>query len=169
MVIFSEEHRLLSKRSILIYKCRQENKFPLRYLQPHNGAKDLQINLKLKTAQSARVLEYANCISAVVWEPSSIVSYWSVNFYPARYTYHNNGLTDELEHIETWIRCFAVLARIKKLKDEKASRRENEITDIYLATAGGEALKKISKMAYPRELEFTHEEIVRIIMKNIWL
>ena len=35
-------------------------------------------------------------------------------------------------HIETWLRRFAALARLEKLKNEKASRRENEIGDIFL-------------------------------------
>ena len=46
---------------------------------------------------------------------------------------------DEPENIETWIRYFAALARVKKLFDEKARERENEITDLFLATTGCKA------------------------------
>ena len=77
---------------------------------------------------------------------------------------------DETELIETRIRCFAAPARVKKLKDEKASRGENEITNLFLSTTGCEVVKKISTMAYPRELEeLTYEAVVRIIRKNIRL
>ena len=50
----------------------------------------------------------------------------------------------------------------------KVSWRENETTDLFLAMTGYEAMKKISTMAYPRELEeLTYEEIVRIIKRKI--
>ena len=42
-------------------------------------------------------------------------------------------------NIEIWIRCFAVLAMVKKLKDEKASGGDNEITDLILAMTGCDA------------------------------
>ena len=68
------------------------------------------------------------------------------------------------ERTEIRIRCFA---RVKKLKDVNASREENEITDLFLAMAGCEAVKETLTMAYPRELEgSTYEEMVRIIKKN---
>ena len=78
-----------------------------------------------------------------------------------------NTLNDP-ELVETWIRCFAALARVKKLKDRKETGGDNEIMDLFLATAGCEAVKKIATMAYPTELEeLTFEEIVKIINKNI--
>ena len=74
---------------------------------------------------------------------------------------------DEPGHIETWIRCFLALERIKKIKDEKANERENKITSLFLAMAGYEAVKKISTMASLRKLkESTYEEIVGIIQKK---
>ena len=76
-------------------------------------------------------------------------------------------LLDKLEHIEKWTR-FAALARVRKLREEKACRGEIEITDLFLATPRCETVNKISTMAYPGELEeLTYEEIVRIIKKNI--
>ena len=39
---------------------------------------------------------------------------------------------DEPEYVENWIRCFAVLARVKKLKNQKILGGENEITDFWL-------------------------------------
>ena len=47
-------------------------------------------------------------------------------------------MLDEPEHIDTWIRYFTELARVKKLKDEKASRREKKITYLFLAMVGHE-------------------------------
>ena len=71
---------------------------------------------------------------------------------------------DESEHIETWIRCFAALTRVKKLKDEKASGIDNENADRLLATAGCETVKNISTMAYSSvEEQLTYEKIVRMI------
>ena len=49
----------------------------------------------------------------------------------------------EPDHIETLIRCFAALTRVKKLKDEKANGGENEITDLFLATVSCKAVKNI--------------------------
>ena len=54
-----------------------------------------------------------------------------------------------------------MLARVEKLKNEKACRGENEITFLILGKAVCEVFKKILTMVYPREL--TNEEIVRII------
>ena len=79
----------------------------------------------------------------------------------------NEALTilDEPENAETWIRWFAVLARIKKLKDGKACIRKNEITDLFLATTDSLVLKKILEMAKPREFELNYEEMVELIKK----
>ena len=75
---------------------------------------------------------------------------------------------EEPEYVETWIRCFAANARTRKLKDNKERGGENEITDLFLATAGCEAVMKISTMAYPRNLEdLTFEEISQVIRKNM--
>lgn len=59
---------------------------------------------------------------------------------------------DEPEFVEIWLQCFATLARAKYLKD-KASERENEITDIFRASADCEAIMKIYVMAYTKQLE----------------
>ena len=57
-------------------------------------------------------------------------------------------MRDEPGHVESWIRYFTALARFKNLKDEKASERENEIEDLFLAMAGCEAVKRIFAVAY---------------------
>ena len=63
---------------------------------------------------------------------------------------------------------FGVCKGIEIKRRKKNSRGENELSDLFLATEGCEAGKKISTMAYPRELEeSTYEEIVRITKKNI--
>ena len=63
---------------------------------------------------------------------------------------------------------FAALARVKKLKDQNVSGEENEITDLFLASAGCEAIKKISVMVYPKIPEdLTDEEISTIIKRNV--
>lgn len=60
---------------------------------------------------------------------------------------------DKPDFVETWICCFAAHVQVKKLKDHKDARGENKITDLFLASAGSEAIKKISVMTYPREME----------------
>lgn len=49
---------------------------------------------------------------------------------------------DEPNFVETWNRCFAAQFKDKKLKNNKVAG-ENEITDIFLALAACEAIKKI--------------------------
>lgn len=46
------------------------------------------------------------------------------------------------EYVETWLKCFTVLARVKKLKGTKSSGGVNELMDLFLASARCEALKK---------------------------
>ena len=61
-----------------------------------------------------------------------------------------------------------MLAKVRKLKDENAYWIEKEITDLFLATVGCEAKKKISRGTCPREVEeLTYEEIARLIKKNV--
>ena len=77
-------------------------------------------------------------------------------------------MLDGLKHIETCIRCFVALARVKKSKEKKASWGENEIADLFPAPVGCEAEKKISTMNYQKDIEkSTHEEIAKNIKKNI--
>ena len=74
---------------------------------------------------------------------------------------------DKLEHIEKWISYFTMLARVKKSKDVKPSRGENEITDLFLVLTDCETVKKILTMAYSKELEqLTYKEILRIFKKT---
>ena len=54
---------------------------------------------------------------------------------------------------DTWLRCFAASARIKMLKDDKEKGGENEITDLFLAPDGCEAIMKVSPTAYHTNLE----------------
>ena len=44
------------------------------------------------------------------------------------------------DFVNMWLRCFAASARTKKLKGNKEKRGENEITDLFLATAGCELI-----------------------------
>ena len=75
---------------------------------------------------------------------------------------------DDTEYVETWIRCFEALARLKKLRDRRSEEEQNEITDIFLATAGLEATQKVSTMAYPRNLEeLNFKEDGEIMKRNI--
>lgn len=67
------------------------------------------------------------------------------------------------------MKCFAVLARVKKFSDSKYRGRVNEETDLFLASAGCDAIKKISVMIYPKMLEdLTFEEITNILQANIY-
>ena len=57
------------------------------------------------------------------------------------------------DFVDTWLRCFAANTRTKKLKDNKEKGGENEITDLFLATARCEAIMKVSTVVYPTKLE----------------
>ena len=62
-----------------------------------------------------------------------------------------------------------MLARVKKLKDKKASGVENEMTNLFLVSAGYEAINKIPIMVYPKILEdLEYEEISATIKRNIY-
>ena len=75
---------------------------------------------------------------------------------------------DNSEYMEIWIRCFEVLAWVKRLRDRRSQMEQNEITDIFLATAGCEAIQKVSTMVYQRNLEeMTFKEIGMVIKRNI--
>ena len=47
---------------------------------------------------------------------------------------------DDLEYVETGIRCFEALVRVKKLRNRRSQVEQNEITDMFIATAGCEAI-----------------------------
>lgn len=65
------------------------------------------------------------------------------------------------------LRCFAALVRIKKLSDSK-HRGVNEVMHLFLASAGCEAIKKISVMVYPKMLEdLIFEENANIVQANV--
>ena len=67
---------------------------------------------------------------------------------------------DDSEYVETWISCFEALARVKKQRDKWSEGKQNEITDMFLATA----IQKVSTMVYPRNLEeLTFKEIGEVI------
>ena len=67
---------------------------------------------------------------------------------------------------DTWLRCFASSAETEKLKD-KEKGGENEITDLFLVTAGCVAIMKVSTLAYPTNLEdLTFEKISPIRRRN---
>ena len=74
---------------------------------------------------------------------------------------------DNPENMEISKRCFEALARVKKLRDR---RSEGEQNDIFLTTAGCEAIQKVSAMTYPRNLEeLNFKKIGGIIKRNIRL
>ena len=60
------------------------------------------------------------------------------------------------------------MQELKKLKDNKEKGGENEITDFFLATAGCEAIMKVSPMAYPTNLEdLIFEKIRQMIRRHM--
>ena len=74
---------------------------------------------------------------------------------------------EDPDFVDMWLRCFAASSRAKKLKDDKEKGRENEITDLFLATAGCKAIMKVSTKTYPTNLEdLTFEKISQIIRRN---
>ena len=92
-----------------------------------------------------------------------------------RFPRHNSGVaermsdhTNDLEYVETWIRYFEALARVKKLRDRQSEGEQKEITDMFLATVGYKAIQKVSTIANPRNLEeLTFKEIGKVIKRNI--
>ena len=90
-------------------------------------------------------------------------------------TIHNNlaspivSLTrlEEPDYVEMWLKCFGAYAR-KNLRDQRNVGGENEITNLFLASAGCEAIIKISVMAYPKDLEeLIFQELKQIIRNNL--
>lgn len=57
----------------------------------------------------------------------------------------------EPDFAKVWLNCFAADARTKKLRHNKASGRNNEITDWFLDTAGCKAIMKVLLIDYPRK------------------
>ncbi|XP_012566138.1 uncharacterized protein LOC105850199 [Hydra vulgaris] len=73
---------------------------------------------------------------------------------------------DYPDNAEAWIRCFSASARSKKLKDE--INGSYEITDLFIANADIEAIKKISFMVYPEELEnMMFDDIKTVVMSHL--
>ena len=59
-----------------------------------------------------------------------------------------------------------MLASVKELRDRRSEGEQNEIADMFLVTAGCEAIQKVSTMAYPRNLEeLTFKEIGEVIKR----
>jgi len=68
---------------------------------------------------------------------------------------------------EAWLRCFAASARSKKLKDEP-TKSELPVTDLFLAKAGVDAVRRVSIMAHPKELEeMPFNEIRKVILETV--
>ena len=66
---------------------------------------------------------------------------------------------------EAWLRSFAALSRNKKLQD---SDDEKEVTDLFLAKAGVNAVRVVSVMAHPKALEEMYfEEIKTLILEKV--
>ena len=65
---------------------------------------------------------------------------------------------------EAWLKCFSALSRSKKLKDDGT---EKQVTDLFLSKAGVNAIRLISVMAKPKELEdMTFNEIKDLIIEK---
>ncbi|XP_047135337.1 uncharacterized protein LOC124812559 [Hydra vulgaris] len=78
----------------------------------------------------------------------------------------SNLTLDYSDNAEAWIRCFSASARSKKLKDE--INGSYEITDLFMAKAGIEAITKISLMVYPEELEnMMFDDIKTVVMSHL--
>ncbi|PAA81730.1 hypothetical protein BOX15_Mlig033926g4 [Macrostomum lignano] len=66
---------------------------------------------------------------------------------------------------EAWLRSFAALSRSKKLTD---SNEDRQITDLFLSKAGVEAVRRVSVMAQPKELEnMDFADIRKLIMEKV--
>ena len=74
-------------------------------------------------------------------------------------------MLNEPDSAEAWLRCLAATARTKKLKD---TPEERQVTDLFLSKAGVEAIKKVSTIVHPKELEdMSFEEIKRAILESV--
>ena len=72
---------------------------------------------------------------------------------------------DDPKYTEAWIKCFAASARSKKLKDEAGSLA---ITDLFLAKAGVDAIRHVSVMAHPKDLEsMPFDDIRKVVMAAV--
>ena len=112
--------------------------------------------------------------SPVWWEAKtniSLISHWLVLTLHIKTMASPIGYRLSLEDpdfVDTWLWCFAASARTKMLKDDREKGGENEITELFLANAGCEAIMKVSTMAYAINLEdLTFEKISQIIRRNI--
>ena len=71
----------------------------------------------------------------------------------------------DVEQADAWLRALAAQARTKKIQD---SDEERPVTDLFLAKAGVEAIRRVSVMVAPRELEaLKFEEIRQIILSKL--
>ena len=71
---------------------------------------------------------------------------------------------DDPAMTEAWLKCFSALSRSKKLKD---SDTEKQVTDLFIAKAGMNAIRVINVMAKPKELEdMKFSEIKDLIMEK---
>jgi hypothetical protein len=67
---------------------------------------------------------------------------------------------------EAWLKSFAALSRTKGLKDTE--EEGNKVTDLFLSRVGVEALRKITLMAQPKDVEkMPFKEIQQLIVDNI--
>lgn len=55
---------------------------------------------------------------------------------------------EDPDFVKAWLRGFASRVKTRKLRDNKVEG-ENEVTDLFLATAGCESIMKGSRMAHP--------------------
>lgn len=77
-------------------------------------------------------------------------------------------ILEDPDFLDAWLRCFDASTRTKKLKGNKAKRRENKVMGLFLVTAGVEAIRKVLKMAHHLKLEeLTFQKISQIILRNI--
>ena len=72
---------------------------------------------------------------------------------------------DDVDRAEAWLRMLAAQARTKKITDSEDDR---PVTDLFLAKAGIEAIRRVSIMAAPMELEeMTFAEIKALILSKL--
>lgn len=98
---------------------------------------------------------------------SSVQSLWLLNWKLTSTVYDFTRielqlLLDNPNFVKVWMRWFATTTKTKKLKDSKAVGDYNEIMNFFMATAGCEAVRKVSIMAYQRKLENLHFEEIQV-------
>lgn len=86
--------------------------------------------------------------------------------------YHNNSVANRIKFLAMvdlvlWVQAWDVSTRTKKLKDIKAKRGENEVTDLFMVNTGVIAMRKFSNINTKYLSNFNYETSLTTLIKYI--